>query len=391
MIKFKRLTIALVALFTLTTGAWAQSSEPATDPNEITVTPVTGQQNQWTFTMPASNVLLTPIYAPEFTATFVAGNANTIQGGKATVTVKEKDGTTAYTGATLDENGNYKPLYEGQTITMTAAAGYKFKSVEVKKGGAVENAYLKWDADQKKLVATAMPTTATKVESADAGVNWSAGTYVVEEEVTINGSITLNGNVDLIIKDGATLTANMINGDNKNLSIYGQANQSGELVVNCTATYSDAISTITTLEVHSAKVTATASGFNRGGFYDIGTFNVYGGLVDAKNTGSKGFGISLKAGGSMNIYGGEVKAEGKGEDNLYGYGILCENSNNKATVTVFGGKLWAGNADKIAFNFVTLQKGAGFTGKIYTSDNGSSWAEYTEAATPTTKYVRVGY
>ena len=90
-----------------------------------------------TFTMPAFDVLLTPIYAPEFTATFKAGNANTIQGGKATVTVTESDGTTAYTGATLDENGNYKPLYEGQTITLTAATGYKFKSVSVEKKAAV--------------------------------------------------------------------------------------------------------------------------------------------------------------------------------------------------------------------------------------------------------------
>jgi hypothetical protein len=108
------------------------------DPNAIDVTPVTGKTNEWTFTMPASNVLLTPIYAPELTAAFKAGNDLTIQGGKATVSVTESDGTTAYTGATLDENGNYKPLYEGQKITLTAKPGYKFKSVEVKKGPAIK-------------------------------------------------------------------------------------------------------------------------------------------------------------------------------------------------------------------------------------------------------------
>lgn len=94
-----------------------------------------------TFTMPAYDVELTPVYEPELTAAFKAGNTNTIQSGKATVAVKEKDGTTAYTGATLDENGNYKPLYEGQTITLTAAAGYKFKSVEAKKGGDAPEYY----------------------------------------------------------------------------------------------------------------------------------------------------------------------------------------------------------------------------------------------------------
>lgn len=69
---------------------------------------------------------------------------------------------------------------------------------------------------------------------------------------------------------------------------------------------------ITTLEVHSCQVTATSSASGCGGFFNIGTFNVYGGLVDAKCTAAdEGYGIGLKAGGSLNIWGGEVKAEGK--------------------------------------------------------------------------------
>ena len=90
----------------------------------------------------------------------------------------------------------------------------------------------------------------------------------------------------------------------------------------------------------------------------------------------------------MDIYGGEVKAEGKGND-TYSFGIMCESPNNKPTVTVYGGKLWSGSADRKVFNYVNLQKGAGFTGKIYTSDNGSSWEEYTGTDTPDTKYVKV--
>ncbi len=124
--QLKKLSLTLVALLSMATGAWAQNSD------EVTVSPVTGQTNQWTFTMPAGNVELTPIYAPEFTATFKAGNANTIQSGKATVSVTESGATTG-TDVTLDENGKLTPLYEGQTITMTAAPGYKFRTVEVKK------------------------------------------------------------------------------------------------------------------------------------------------------------------------------------------------------------------------------------------------------------------
>ena len=47
----------LVLLLTAATGTWAQ------DPETIDVNPVAGQQNQWEFNMPASDVELTPIYA----------------------------------------------------------------------------------------------------------------------------------------------------------------------------------------------------------------------------------------------------------------------------------------------------------------------------------------
>ena len=133
--QLKKITLTLAALLSMATGAWAQGSEPATDPNEVKVTPVTGKTNEWTFQMPANNVELQVEYEPEFTATFKAGNANTIQGSKATVTVTESGATTG-TQVTLDENGKLTPLYEGQTVTLTAATGYKFRKVEVKKGAA---------------------------------------------------------------------------------------------------------------------------------------------------------------------------------------------------------------------------------------------------------------
>ena len=275
----------------------------------------------------------------------------------------------------------------GSPVTATYSSDKKVKSVKaVKKGGAVDNTYLKWDADQKKLVATDIPAEVTTVANADQYVNWAAGTYVVEGEVTINGMIGLNGNVDLIIKDGAKLTVNnkIVGYDNgKKLSIYGQANQTGQLVVN----YSEhAITNVTTLEVHSCQVKATSSGNSCGGFNYIQTFNVYGGSVDAESTAaSSGYGIILASIGSMNIYGGDVKTLGKGNK----FGI----NGSSTTVTVYGGKLWAGCAGGKAINpsNVTLTKGAGFNGKIETSDDNSAWTEYTSTGTPETKYVRVGY
>ena len=256
----------------------------------------------------------------------------------------------------------------------------------MKKGGAepVDNTYLKWDADQTKLVATEIPAEVTTVQNADMDVEWTAGTYVVEGDVTIGGTISLLGDVNLIIKDGAKLIVNnyIVGYSNYNLSIFGQSNQTGELVVNSSL---DPIEDIKTLEVHSAKVKATSSGNNNDGFYNIQTFNVYGGSVDSECTGTNGNGILLYSSGKMNIYGGDVKALGKGNK----FGI----AGSLTTVTVYGGKLWAGcfNNKAIDNSNVTLTKGAGFTGKIEISGSGESWSDWTVPATPGTNYVRVGY
>lgn len=281
-------------------------------------------------------------------------------------------------------------LKGGEAVTVKYNGSREVKSVtvvKVAKGGAVDNAYMKWDADQKKLVATPMPESFTTVTSST--TNWSAGTYVVEGQVDITSRIVLSGDVNLIIKDGAKLTVNnSINGDFNNLSIYGQAQKTGQLVVNC-SDY-QAISDLSTLEVHSAEVTAIASGNDKRGGISIDKFNVYGGLVDAKSIAANGgYGILLSGGGTMDIYGGEVKAEGKGTGD-WDCGIVC-GAFSGATVTVHGGKLWAGNADKQALNYIDLKKGAGFTGKIETSDDNEFWEELAIGIEPTDKYVRVGY
>ena len=285
--------------------------------------------------------------------------------------------------ATVDANGNVTGVAAG-TATITAQAGDKTATCVVTVTAG--ETYLKWDNTKEKLVETEIPAAHT-VTSVIGDVNYPAGTYVVEGQVEITGTITLDGDVDLIIKDGAKLKVNQINGYNGNsynLSIYGQANRTGELVVNS----SHAIRNINTLEVHSAKVTATSSNNGLGGFNIISIFNVYGGSVDAENTGSSGYGIRLNAGGFMNIFGGEVKAVGKG-NNDFCYGITATSS---STVTVYGGKLWAGNADNKALNSnitLTIDKSLGFNGETQCSSDNSTW--HGTVGTPDEKYVRVGY
>ncbi len=348
----------------------------AAEPTEWSLTP-DADKKVWTLAkMPASNVELQVEYYAE---------SNLFLGKEALADKANIAVTAGETAVDFGDDGkSANTVTEGTPMTVKFNGTKKLLGVKVEEKKAVDpaNAYLKWDADQKKLVATEIPAEATKVENSTSYVEWS-GTYVVEGNVTITGNITLSGNVNLIIKDGATLTAKKIIGYNNNLSIYGQANQTGQLVVDNSG--DDAITSMKTLEVHSAKLTATTSYSDRGAFCLIGTFNVYGGSVDATATGSHGgYGIWLGTDGSMNIYGGEVKAVGKGTGS-YSYGITA---NNSSTVTVNGGKLWAENADKKALRDVNIQKGAGFSGKIEYSSDKSTWSETVDADA---KYVRAGY
>lgn len=243
-----KLTLTLVALLSMTTGAWAQNSD------EVTVTPVTGQTNKWTFTMPAFNVELTPIYAPEFTDTFKAGNSNTIQGGKATVSVTESGATTG-TQVTLDENGKLTPLYEGQTITMTAAPGYKFRKVEVKKGGGE-------------------PVLLTTITAAD-NSSFKSGSQTFGDVATV----TLTG--DYLTNDGshggwycqgsnttATISVAEANGANiTSVKFYTAGGGSAE--------DKDAPFEVTTTTVTSSNITTYLNG-NSIGSYGVSKIEVYG-------------------------------------------------------------------------------------------------------------------
>ena len=66
--KLKKLSLTLAALITAATGAWAQT-------DEVTVTPASGQTNQWTFTMPDGNIELQVEYEPTKVTMAVNDNA----------------------------------------------------------------------------------------------------------------------------------------------------------------------------------------------------------------------------------------------------------------------------------------------------------------------------
>ena len=77
------------------------------------------------------------VLSNKFDITFKAANANTIEGqnGKGTVTVKTGDAEAVDKTADIDENHQLKAVKMGSEVKLEAKPGYKFRKVEVKKGG----------------------------------------------------------------------------------------------------------------------------------------------------------------------------------------------------------------------------------------------------------------
>ena len=88
----------------------------------------TNKELEREFTMGDDDFILTATFSDEYDLAFEALNANTIEAGKATVTV-------GGTAATVTE-GKLSGVKYGQTVTIKAKNGYKFKKVEVKKSGS---------------------------------------------------------------------------------------------------------------------------------------------------------------------------------------------------------------------------------------------------------------
>ena len=148
----------------------------------------------------------------------------------------------------------------------------------------------------------------------------SDGWYAVTENTTIDSRITVNGNVDLILCDGAELT--VPNGINvpggKSLTIYGQIDGTGKLI-------------ITSPESHYA---ALGGGYGDG----TGSITINGGVLDVKAT-YDAAGIGGGYGGSagnITINGGDITAQGGGLSAAIGSG---GGYGAGGTVTINGGKI----------------------------------------------------
>ena len=186
--QFKKITLTLVALLSTAAGAWAQET--------VTVNR-DGENNKWTFTMPASNVELQVEYVPSYNVTF-----NT-------------EGLDAEEAAKFTANPN-TGVYKDETVTVTYTGTKRLIGFKAVKKGAVTYPLLSaaTAADQGKVVCaaghlhdakTAVPAGCTAVGILGKVTETGHGLILSLQDATAQTWNTINGWASVTAYAGTTL------------------------------------------------------------------------------------------------------------------------------------------------------------------------------------------
>ena len=193
----------------------------------------------------------------------------------------------------------------------------------------------------KDLNGETQTVTATRIVGDEADLE--SGWYAVVDSVTNNYRINANGNINLILCDGATLTNERgitVSSDNS-LTVWGQNDDSGTWNITNAATYNAAIGGC--YEGNSGQITINGGTINAkggegaagigGGQYGNGTVTVNGGIVTATGGfNGSGIGGGRTEGGQIIITGGTVKADG-------GVNAMGIGGNGNGTIVINGGTI----------------------------------------------------
>ena len=320
-------------------------------------------------------------------------------------------------------------------MVMSLFGGISFAPVTAYATNGVSYQEGSWDSTSKSVKFETKTATENVVELQSTTTSWEDGKwYVVPDNgVTISERITVAGTVNLILTDGATLTASKgITVSNSNtLNIFAQSGKTGILDatayydeddwMNDSPTTSAAIggfydgstnnSSCGTVNIHGGNINANKSDFSNaaiGGakYGNGGNITIYGGTIKAYG-GNNGAGIGAAyndncSGGTITIYGGSVTAVG-GEGNINpGIGAKC--GCTEALVSIYGGTVIAtgGNAggpfgpgDGIGFSgrqsTVTYAENSIVLGenvKLYGSSDNTTWSELTSPFSTRYQYMK---
>ena len=235
--------------------------------------------------------------------------------------------------ATVNEKGTVHAVAEG-TATITVQVGKQTASCVVTVIPTVYETYMAWDGTA--LTAQKVSTSGIE-EVTDATTSLHEGFYIVKKDVTISNDIYISEDTKLILCDGATLTINGFIEDPSTtatykLTIYGQENQTGKLIVNAQDGNNGIL--VKDLVIQGGDINITGNTQEKGIRVE-GDFTIYGGKVVA-NGGKTCSGIS--AGNNITINDGTVVATGGNGDDTKdgGYGIYAGND-----ITINGGNVTA--------------------------------------------------
>lgn len=240
-----------------------------------------------------------------------------------------------------------------------------------------------WDETNYKVVTSDKTFDNCKiVSSSDGYTKWEAGNYVIIKDiiVTIDGILSCDGDVNLILCDDCTLKVNGSLCGNGSLTIYGQAGGTGKLSLSSSSF--NGIYDIPDLVIHGGNIETSSVGYN-----DLSNLKMYGGKFSAKVNSSDPV-IKTRVGKNMTIYGGELEAFNcSGGAVIYANAIVVGSDTNPGSLTVYGGKVTASapNGQAIIGKFA---RGEGVTDIVFSeSDNGTDWTEIT-AGTSSKKYFK---
>ncbi len=223
--------------------------------------------------------------------------------------------------------------------------------------------------------------------SASWGTEGNTSWLMLYSDITVNERITVSGTVNLILCDGASLTAregiSVLEGNS--LNIYGQQSGTGRLTADCGNKDNYAgiggysiVKNYTSLNdyacgsisIYGGTITAIggygAAGIGGSICLDGGTVRIFGGTVTATG-GNMGAGIGsgysrtnvIRNGGTIEISGGTVTATGQAGAAGIGGGRSCHGG----TITINGGTITARSVNGVYDNWGAAT-GAGIGGGI---------------------------
>ena len=243
-------------------------------------------------------------------------------------------------------SGNYTYAKSGVTLV----AGKFYRSAVVLAPAAASDTYRVFTGRTTYTDET-IPDGATSVTSGM--TSWAAGTYVVSSDVTIDANVSCSGDINLILKDGASLTVNgtFIGADN--LNIYGQELGTGSFTVLA----DDIDVSASNIIIHGGNIYVEGSGYTQ--CFECMNMDIYHGTVTAAGA-MNGFMIM----GNIRIFGGDVMAS-----TTMGAALQIYGSGTPGSLTVSGGTFTALGIGSGSYNKAILVEegyGAGTSSVTFT-------------------------